>query len=148
MTGQMHWEIPSVLEIEERRSLCKMRCRLVRHQSTLTISGKTMSGIQGETVLCDRADALGNTQCIIDGEHKVTRADDAWDGCWGRGIEEDSLVYPLLIFTSTGIQQKTGKESCLCSLYVFYLAFYCIYLNISSFFEILLVLFYFIHGQL
>ena len=25
------WEIPTVLEIEERRSLCKMRYRLARH---------------------------------------------------------------------------------------------------------------------
>lgn len=79
-----------------------------------------MSGMQGETVLCDRADALGK---VRDGDHKITRADDAWDSCWGGGMEEDSLVYPLLILTSTGIQQKTGKVFFLCSLHVFYLIF-------------------------
>lgn len=51
---------------------------MIGHLSTLMLSGKTVSEMQGETMMCDRADALGSMQCVIDGEHKLTRADDAF----------------------------------------------------------------------
>lgn len=127
------------------------RCRVVRHLSTMMLSGKAMSRMQRQTVLCGRADAFGNTQSVIDGVHKVSRADDAWDSWWVGSHRGRHLVSPLLIRTSTGIQQE-GRTWML-SVFPYHVIFLILYYlgckyNSSSFKIPFLFIFYFIHDQL